>query len=354
MATHQDVYTGFWTNHAHGSIIGATLTLSGRDGAYLIAFLALFVHMVGACLWRLICYGIFQFRAHPNLQSSVQLQEQVVLCNSMSAVSGMRNLMLLIVRSRRGVPGSTSLLLFAATINLTAFFAAGILSSKVTTTRPDVLLSPTNCGRWWAYVNVCRSDNGAAYDEHRKGFDRARASTSNLRYTSSQYAESCYESIVPSSECTSFSRRLPTWTKSLRAECPFGDNVCDGNVTLHLDSGYIDSILDLGINTPEQDRLSLRLVKECAPLLRDEYLKTYDGTNVSEPMGEDIGGSNKAMASMFGSGWESFSYEALNYGQNQLIGYKQYENTTYLWSNETLQGSIVGTQPMGKFETLFL
>ena len=149
MATHQEIYTGLWTNHALGRVTGATLTLTGQNGAYLIAFLALFVRFAGACFWRLMSYGIFQIRAHPDLQIMARLQEQIVLRNSPTSISALRNLIFIPMRSRSGVRKSNIALICAAAINMMVFLVAGILSSKVTGTRSDVLLVPTNCGRWW-------------------------------------------------------------------------------------------------------------------------------------------------------------------------------------------------------------
>ena len=186
MASNQEVYTGVWTNHAQSSIAGTTLTLTSSHGAYLIAFLALFIHVVGVGFWRLICYGVFQFRAHLNLHISVKLQEQLVLRNSPSAISGMRNFMFMTVRSRREARISTLALLCIATVNFSAFLAAGILSSEVTATRPDVLLRPTNCGRWWAYSNYSRGGI-AYYPNDNERFAQGYGVKSDLRQTSSQY-----------------------------------------------------------------------------------------------------------------------------------------------------------------------
>lgn len=100
MVNDQQIYTGPWVNNAHGSVVGATLTLRYRHGAYLIAFLALFVHVAGACLWRLICYGVFQQRAHPDLHDCAKLQEQMILRTSPSSVSGLRYFAFLTARER--------------------------------------------------------------------------------------------------------------------------------------------------------------------------------------------------------------------------------------------------------------
>lgn len=45
--TNYEVHLGFWTNWSHGQIQGATVTLTRRNGGFLIAFLAIFIGMVG-------------------------------------------------------------------------------------------------------------------------------------------------------------------------------------------------------------------------------------------------------------------------------------------------------------------
>ena len=185
------------------------------------------------------------------------------------------------------------------------------------------------------YVDASRSNLGP-YGISFRSAARVATVMNDLRRTSSQYASSCYETEIPPEECTSFSPRLPSWTKSLRAGCPFGDNLCDGNQYLHIDSGYIDSTLDLGINSPVEDRLSLHLVKECAPLVRDGYMTTYDGKNISDLF------VVQDPASIFGAGWESVSYEVLHYGQTQKTPYKQ-QNTTFVLTSNAFNPGIYGS-----------
>jgi hypothetical protein len=45
MSTNTPIYTGFWTNYAKGEVTGPTLTLSNRNGAILIAALAIFIQV---------------------------------------------------------------------------------------------------------------------------------------------------------------------------------------------------------------------------------------------------------------------------------------------------------------------
>lgn len=50
------IYRGPWINWSHGLIAGATVTLGEREGGLLTAFIATFVTIVGAELWKIICY----------------------------------------------------------------------------------------------------------------------------------------------------------------------------------------------------------------------------------------------------------------------------------------------------------
>lgn len=45
MSSNATVYVGFWTNYSKGAIVGSTLTLTNRNGAVLIAALAIFIQV---------------------------------------------------------------------------------------------------------------------------------------------------------------------------------------------------------------------------------------------------------------------------------------------------------------------
>lgn len=51
------VFLGVWTNWSLGGrVTGSTITLTHRNGALLIAFIALFVTFSGSRLWRILRY----------------------------------------------------------------------------------------------------------------------------------------------------------------------------------------------------------------------------------------------------------------------------------------------------------
>jgi hypothetical protein len=56
------------------------------------------------------------------------------------------------------------------------------------------------------------------------------------------------------------------------SSCPFKDGLCRSNdANLLLDTGYIDSNDDLGLNAPQNQRFAWRYVLQCAPLETQGY-----------------------------------------------------------------------------------
>lgn len=76
---------GAWINWTDGAILGATITVSSRDGTLLISFVATFVTIVGAQLWRILSYMIHQIRSSREPQDGLHYQQQNILRNTASA-----------------------------------------------------------------------------------------------------------------------------------------------------------------------------------------------------------------------------------------------------------------------------
>ena len=79
------IYQGPWINWSHGLIQGSTITLSIRNGAILIAFLALLVKFSGSQLWGIVKYAIHQRRASQSPRDGLYHQTQAILRNADSA-----------------------------------------------------------------------------------------------------------------------------------------------------------------------------------------------------------------------------------------------------------------------------
>src|SRR5271168_1123313 len=144
-----DIYTGTWINWAGGRAAGATLTISSRNGACLVAFLALFVRFAGSHFWDICRYAIFQYRCGVGPKDVYHQQQQILLRNTTADTSMLWNLVKVTWAWRRKTTRpflrSISLLTWA-TVQVLAFSAAGIISSRVASTQPEVLLRGSNCG----------------------------------------------------------------------------------------------------------------------------------------------------------------------------------------------------------------
>src|SRR5687768_8142521 len=75
------IYTGLWTDWDRGRVYGATITLSARSGAVLLAFLAFFVTIAALRLWRLLTYAIHQLLHSPGAHDGLYYQRQYILRN---------------------------------------------------------------------------------------------------------------------------------------------------------------------------------------------------------------------------------------------------------------------------------
>ncbi|KAG9605358.1 hypothetical protein KCU77_g839, partial [Aureobasidium melanogenum] len=150
MSSQQSVYTGFWTNWAEGQILGTTLTLSARDGAYLIAILALFVKVTGGFLWRIISFVLFR-NSPTSGWNGLFHQQQAILRNSTSGGTALFQFLQSAwcwrEKAKSTIPRSMRLALLAA-IHIAIFAIAGAFSSRVAVTDSQVLLVSPNCGLW--------------------------------------------------------------------------------------------------------------------------------------------------------------------------------------------------------------
>ena len=69
------------------------------------------------------------------------------------------------------------------------------------------------------------------------------------------YARNCYGgSIVDALKCNMYATPYIEWAGEEEADCPFKNGICCENNTYRMDTGFMDSHHDLGINTPERER----------------------------------------------------------------------------------------------------
>ena len=86
------VHTGVWTNWTHGAVYGLTLTLTNRTGLLFVAFLAMYVQVVGSHFWQLLAFIIFRMRLK-DPTDGLHLQHEAILRNADSGVTALMQIM---------------------------------------------------------------------------------------------------------------------------------------------------------------------------------------------------------------------------------------------------------------------
>lgn len=263
------IHTGFWIDWSQGRILGSTITLTSRNGAMLVAFLALFVSFVGTSIWRILCYGLHLHYSREAAQDGLYHQRQAILRNSANGTSGTWSLVQVLWAWNRekaaGRPYQRILpALGLAICCICAAGVAGTFSSRVTTAMGNnVLLADPNC-------TISTDDSEAIADNIR--LILAHMNEQGAQWTN--WAERCYTNSTSYGNCKQFvkDKLQPTITRN--ASCPFPGDVChtiNGSGSMILDTGLLNSHDDLGINAPEDERILYRQLTSCAPLVTEDY-----------------------------------------------------------------------------------
>ncbi|KAF2757081.1 hypothetical protein EJ05DRAFT_511825 [Pseudovirgaria hyperparasitica] len=262
-----DIYTGTWTNWDRGRVLGSTITISTQQGLFLTAFLAIWITWTGAHLWGILCFWMMQHQSTPEPRDGLHHQRQALLRNSGAPGDAFWSLSKVAWAWRRR-PESKAIkrsmpAIAVALLHMAAFAVAGIFSSRVTQAGAEVLVAPGTCG--WLSTDV-----GFTYNRYAALRSTARESLT--------YARSCYSSGESSDDsnddgeerdrtCRQYSRvQLGNRTIDFDAKCPFDASMCGGEPSMSLDTGYVSSSSDFGINTPNDEEMWLRKVVTWSPL----------------------------------------------------------------------------------------
>ncbi|XXG93941.1 hypothetical protein Hte_000191 [Hypoxylon texense] len=274
-----NVYLGVWTNWSRGSIFGSTLTMQREHGNLLIAFTASFIGFVAARFWKILCLGFHRFWSTPKPQHTLYHQRQIILRNSSAPEASLLSLARLLWAWRRLPVQRLALVAFlalAALASLSGFTVAGGFSSSISTAAGnEVLLNGNNCGIVAPLVNLSE----ATVQDAEADIRRASVQVNDAL----NYAQQCYGETneLGDADCNRFVvGNLTTATTNDRAGCPFQDSICRATGSnLELDTGYLDSNDDLGLNAPEDQRFAMRYVMHCAPLKTEGYTSREVASN---------------------------------------------------------------------------
>lgn len=280
MASNVTVHTGLWTNWTKGPIYGGTITLTLRDASILVSFFALFVRLVGSHLWSIFCYLLHQWRSKQGNRDAFHHQHQALLRNSSSAATTVW-LWLKVGwawRSETFHPMLHSLAFVAMGIlYIAAFGIAGLFSSRIVITNRSVLVRSDVCGAWPLSDQFAKF-NFNNFSEPRAVLQEQESYAINTRHDLTQclaYVQNCYP--VSSPDCEGYIVGALNQTITLNASCPFDDSLCLTDA-IEIDTGYLDSAIDLGINAKPADRVWYRKFLSCAVLSTDSpyYVSKVD------------------------------------------------------------------------------
>lgn len=309
------VYTGFWINWSRGSILGSTITLSQRNGGLLTAFLGIFVTIAGAACWTIQSFLIHQHRANKGPCSAIHHQQQVILRNSNTAGSAAWQIILVAwnwrkITNKSGLQ-SLSLVLLAVS-NMVLFGIAGVFSAEVTKAAGNetLILSP-NCGYLLPITN--RSDL-SLYDTT----TGANAMDANDTLTATAYSRACYGKTSDGSQCHQFPKPNIPWRNRTNVPCPFKGNICkDGVGGFEMDTGLIDSLETLGINSMASEAVQCRKVTSCSVIRTKEYAYDYNYTNSDNEIEQLVRYNYETVS----NGQKNYTFQ---YNKHNVIGMSSY------------------------------
>jgi hypothetical protein len=291
------IYRGPWINWTHGSIVGATVTLSERDGGLLISFVATFVTIVGAQLWRIISFISHQSRSSRRPQDGLHYQQQIIFRNASTpggaAWSFFQQLYYwrgkAATVTRRTLPWALFSIIYLLFFGLLAVFSSQISKS----TGNARLIQGGNCGYW----TVDDSNSTEALQAYNQKM-------ANESIVSSTYARACYGGSHSKLQCATFPVGAIEWSAQTNASCPFQSGICvyGDTAAFKMTSKKIDSHLDLGINAPARNRIQLIKETTCAPLI--QLRRSVNGSSRIPGMGRD----GDTLLDYFYGGVSDFNY----------------------------------------------
>jgi hypothetical protein len=300
MSASAHIYTGPWLSYSHNSTVtGATLTLSTRNGGYLVAFLALVVATAGTAVWSILSYVLHQVMAMTRSQDAIFRQQQAILKNSQTSLHAAWKFTQVSFSWRNhelsGWRRAQSLLFILLSISMAALFGiATVFSSQVTKAAGnEFLLEGSGCGFW----QFNRSAN--------TGF---QLKVLNDSLAAASYARECYGiGIKDNLRCNNYKVPEIKFTSTQNATCPFASGTCGYSDTAayQVDTGLLDSYTAFGINSKRSERVQTRKVVTCAPIRYTPYQELLNVTAPSSSVVEKVLRLNMGKSA---SGNYSFQY----------------------------------------------
>jgi hypothetical protein len=258
MSWFAEPFVGVWVEHLNGALI---LTLEDKYAGVLSSALVVFVGIAATQTWNIVRFGLHQVQAMSQVQDGYYQQMQVVLRNGTSYTATSWLALRLAWAWKERLGGMTawrrgSPLLIISVLCFTGFYSAQLFTSMIWTTAGDRFLVQNGaCGR--LHADEGSMDSLLLLNRYWIG----RIEEASI------YERQCYSSPSNSGRCEKLPIPRLAWTMQDSA-CPFTDpNLCaDDAVAVRMDTGYINSNSDLGVNARSEDSIVYRKVVTCSPL----------------------------------------------------------------------------------------
>lgn len=274
------VHLGTWTNWSRGPLFGPTITMTRREGGLLVAFIALFVTIVGTSFWRLFCLTLHYIYSTKAARDGLYHQRQAILRNSANGASGLWSLGQSLYKWQavgKGAYRRLAPLIFFTIVILVAFGTASGFSSSISSAiGNEVLVTSAH----WGMPSYNLTNNSQDYA-------LVRSYTIQQATLAANYAKQCYSSISNPENCQGFVRKRLNVIATKNASCPFEPEIClSENRNLILDTGLLDTHNDFGFNTPPSKRFQFRNVMHCGPINTTMHKERYEyiGENSKRPL----------------------------------------------------------------------
>lgn len=268
-------YVGVWVDWSKGPLFGSTLTLPSRGGFLLTAAIAMFVQLTGTHFWGIVKFALHQMRSNQQPNDALFYQQQAILRNSSPGDTLWQLIKVSTAWHSKSLWRSVLLMLTPA-LHLVGFVLAGISSSNVVITNPEVLVRGSSCGLWPLQLNLTKHVQ-VNYNEQ-VDFNNNYLTKAIL---SARDVKSCITSNTTKldtheHECGVSTGKIK-WQVDRAAPCPFAPKMCVGSPTgaLQLDSGRLDSNSDFGINAPLQSRVTYQKIVSCAPIASKGFVSKW-------------------------------------------------------------------------------
>ncbi|KAF2014548.1 hypothetical protein BU24DRAFT_482050 [Aaosphaeria arxii CBS 175.79] len=299
-----DVHLGFWTNWSHNRANGATITLKRKDGDLLISFIAIFVALSGKSFWRICCFITHRCLSTITPQDGLYHQRQAILRNADTPEDGAWRIIQALLAWRKNARRPILRLLPLALLAWTTFsllLVGGIFSSRLTSDNgSEVLLTGKHCGPT-SDLSKVTGDDVKLY----RNPQIVQRSTAH-----SNYALQCHANTTGEEDCRLYVKPWIQSTVDRNASCPFAESICKSQTgNIRLDSGFIDSHHDLGINRPQDERFQMRFVTQCAPIKSEGHKTILERPN-DVPVAQYWYGNISYLMSK--ENYTGFTFEVLN------------------------------------------